>query len=251
MRPWSWLAPCVFVSVLGTSHVAVAADGPEPATEEAKQKAQEHFSKAKDLYQDGNYVAAKKELEAAHKLDPTAKDLLYNLGIVCEKMQEYDDAIAHFRDYQKLEDLSPGEKEKAETILRRIEGAKKANPPKKVESPRVIVKTVEVPVDRTPSRGRVDGLTIAAGGLTIAAAVTGTVFGVLALSAHPANGTATGADYPYARLQDDTDRAKTFALVSDIGFGVAIAGAVATAILFFARTKDAPKKAFAPLQVKF
>jgi tetratricopeptide (TPR) repeat protein len=238
--------------VLGTSRVASAQETPPPvATEDAKQKAQEHFAKAKELYQDGNYAAAKKELEAAHALDPTAKDLLYNLGIVCEKMQEYDDAITHFREYQKLEDLSAAEKEKAETILRRIEGAKKSAPPKKSDSPRIIVKTVEVPVDRTPSRGRVDGLTVAAAGLTVAAVVTGTVFGVMALGAQPANGTTTSAAYPHSQLQEDTDRAKTFALVSDVGFGVAIAGAVATAILFFARTKDAPKKAFAPLQVKF
>lgn len=208
--------------------------------EAEKQLAQQHFVDAKKLYQEGRYPEAKAELLEARRHDAEAKDLVFNLGIVTEKMQDYDEAIEHFREYQKL-DVSAEESQRAEAIIRRIEGAR-ANRKDNTQVVRV-VERVEVPVAAPPSRGRIDGWTVGGLGLTGAALATGAVFGVLALGAKPSDSMVAGDTMPYARIHDDNDRAQRFGLVSDIGFGVAIVAAATTAVLYFARTKPQSRSA--------
>jgi hypothetical protein len=217
-----------------------------PSKEQAA--AQQHFQRAKDLYQEGSYAQAVTELEAARALDPKAKDLVFNLGIVHEKLQKYDDAIADFRLYVDMDGVTPAERQKAESIIKRIEGAKR-------EASAVPSATAEQgapgtgggtppppPPEAEPRHGRIDAATIGAASVSVVGLGVGATFGILALSTRP-RGFVTGRDGTYDDLVAKTDDAHTFAIVSDVGFAVGAVALIATAWLFLSRTKDPAKTA--------
>ena len=204
-----------------------------PTSPEAQQKAEEHYKKARELYQSGSYREAASELEAARALDPNAKDLVFNLGVVSEKLGRIDDALRYFRLYVQMEGVTPQEKQKAEAAVRRLEGAKREiTPPPTTPEPK-------------PEHGRVDAATIVAASLAVIGIGVGAGFGIKALVDKPKSnyvtGSGAGADGTNADLVDAKDRAHTEAIVSDVGFGVGVAAAAVAAYLYFARTKPTPR----------
>lgn len=218
------------------------------ASAEDQKKAQEHFTKARDLYSSGRYGDALGELQIARGLDPKAKDLVMNLGIVNEKLQKYDDAIASFKTFLEMDDITPAEKARAENFIKRIEGAKREqaarNPPPNPSASTSVApppsSTVSSRPPPEPESGRVDGFTIGAGviaGLGVAAGVT---FGAMALAKRP-NGFTTGTDGTYEDLQSKTDSAHTMAIVADISLGVGIVAGIAALYLYFGRPKEPSK----------
>jgi tetratricopeptide (TPR) repeat protein len=206
----------------------------EPLTED-QQKAQQHFQRAKDLYAAGNYREAVGELEAARALDPKAKDLVFNLGIVSEKLAKFDEAIAYFRQYIEMEGVTSAEKQKAESIIKRIEGAKTQVPTTPTASASSTTGPTQPPPE--PKRGRVDGLTIAAAAVAVVGLGVGVGFGIRALSTRP-SGFVTGRDGTFDDLKSRTDDAHTSAIISDVGFTVGVVAAIAATYLFFGRYKD-------------
>ncbi len=52
------------------------------------------------------------ELDAARALDPKAKDLVFNLGVVHEKLGDIDEALRYARLYSQM-DLEPAERARA------------------------------------------------------------------------------------------------------------------------------------------
>ena len=206
----------------------------EPKTKE-QLEAQQHFQRAKDLYQTGAYREAIAELEQARGLDPKAKDLVFNLGIVHEKLGKFDEAITFFRQYMEMESVSGAERAKAENIIKRIEGAKREVP---VVPAKGTSEQSPAPArDAETRNGRIDVATITAGSIAIVGLGVGATFGILALSSKP-SGFVTGRDGTYDTLQSKTSDAHTQAVVSDVGFGVGIAAAVVTAYLYFGRPKE-------------
>jgi tetratricopeptide (TPR) repeat protein len=193
--------------------------------------AQAHFLKAKELYNGGDYAAAKTELEKAHELDPTAKELLYNLSIISEKMQDYDAAMGYLHKVAALPDTPPEERETIETSIGRLDGAKKSQ---KKSEPTVIVKTVTVkePARTEPSPGLTLPV-IVTGSLTLAALGVGITTGILALSTKPNAGAITSSAYPYSSWRADQDRAQSFALISDVSVAAFAGGAIVTGILYW------------------
>jgi hypothetical protein len=215
-----------------------------PPLTEDQQKAQQHFQKAKELYAAGSYREAIGELEAARALDPKAKDLVFNLGIVNEKLGKYDEAIVAFRQYMEMDGVTNAEKQKAESVIKRIEGAKREVPVAPSASASATPPPKAQPKEDPPN-GRVDALTIGAGAAAVVGIGVGVGFGIRALSTRP-NNFVTGRDGSFADLQSQTDTAHTSAIVSDIGFAVGIVGAVAAVYLYFSRTKDPDATAIAP-----
>jgi tetratricopeptide (TPR) repeat protein len=112
------IAGCI--AVAGLPRVALAQD----TTAGNVAAARKHFEKARTCYQQGAYREAVAELEAAHQLDPTAKDLVFNLGVVHEKLADIDEALKWFRLYTTM-DLAAPERDRADAYIRRIEGAKR------------------------------------------------------------------------------------------------------------------------------
>jgi hypothetical protein len=242
----------LLIGVLALGLPATALAQPKPAAQapaaesltEDQAKAQQHFQHAKELYQAGSYREAVEELESARALDPKAKDLVFNLGIVHEKLGKFDEAIADFQTYLEMDGVTPAERQKAESIIKRIEGAKRevhaTTPTPASSTPHEATEPTPPAGDRPadkPAHGRIDAATIAAASVAVVGLGVGTAFGVRALSMRPSN-FVTGRDGTYQDLKTQTDDAHTSAIVADVGFGVGIVGAVVATWLFFGRTKD-------------
>lgn len=214
---------------------AAMADETSPANVAA---ARRHFEKARAFYAQGSYREAIGELEAAHTLDPNAKDLVFNLGVVHEKLGDIDDALKWFRLYTTM-NLTPPERDRADAYVHRLEGAKK-----EVEDKQAAAEAeahVPVPPPPPPPRirtapGRIDALTVGAASVAVAGLGFGVVLAVKAEEDRPPSPFITGRNGTYADLVDRQANAHREAIMADIGFGVATAAAAATAVLFFTRT---------------
>ncbi len=204
---------------------------------DAAARAREHFQKARDLYGAGAYKAAIVELEAARGLDPTAKDLVFNLGVVNEKLGQIEDALKYFKLYAQM-DLSPAERARGDAYIKRLSGAKR-----EVTAAPTATATVAPPPPPPPpeppppSRGRIDAATVAAGAAAVAGIGVGIVFGLKALADSPKSNFVTGPDGTYGDLQNQTSASHREATLADIGFGVGVAATLLTAYLYFGRTK--------------
>ena len=127
-----FLPALCFLGVFSTSQDTLAQTSPRSTTSstastEAAEQAQLHFKHARDLYQDGSYREAFGELEAAHALDPQAKDLVFNLSLVAEKLGRIDEALRYMRVYGDM-NLEAAERARAESSIRRLEGARRETP---------------------------------------------------------------------------------------------------------------------------
>jgi tetratricopeptide (TPR) repeat protein len=235
--------------VLGLALVTVGADGraagqasaaassPAVGTPEAIAAARAHFTRGRDLYQTGAYREAIVELDAARALDPKAKDLVFNLAVVHEKLGEIDDALHYARIYGGM-DLEPAERARAESYIKRLEGAKNEVLARRAQEAAASPPTPPPPVAE-PKRGRIDVITVVAAAVAVGAAGAGTVLGIKALGDQPSNFVTGENGATIASEQSQQDKAHTEAVAADVCFGLAGAAAVAAAVLYFARYRDA------------
>jgi tetratricopeptide (TPR) repeat protein len=237
-----WVA--IVLAPLVVNQVA-RADGKRP-TPEAVKAAQNHMTKARALYEAGNYPDAIAELETARALDPYAKDLVFNLGIVHEKALHIDEALHFYKLYLEM-DIEPAERARAESIIKRLEGARVHVTPTATATTTAPPATTII-VNGSPPHGRVDGLTVTSGVLALAGFGVGIGFGVSALGARPPANYVTGgpndpgANGTYAQLKSMVDQANTLAIIADIGFLTGIVFTGVTLGLYFGRTKSADSR---------
>jgi tetratricopeptide (TPR) repeat protein len=218
---------------------------PEVGTSEAIEAARAHFTKGRALYQAGSYREAIVELDAARALDPKAKDLVFNLGVVHEKLGDIDEALRYVRLYSQM-DLEPAERARAESYITRLEGAKSEVLARKAAEARQAAAAAHGPeAANARVRGRLDVATVVVGVGALAAAATGGVFGIKAVVDKPTN-FVTGKDGTLADLQHLESTAHTEAVVSDACFVGAVAGAVAATVLYFGRYRDVVPSASKP-----
>lgn len=238
---------------------ASAAPAGSGVTSSAHQGAMKAYAEARVLYQRGQYREAVKRLEEARVLDPTAKELVYNLALVHEKLGELDDALRYTKMYAAIE-TDPGERERAEKTVERLEGARKDLAAKKepvVEAPPqapLVVPSAAPPPPPPPARrGRLDAWTIGAAGVSVVGLGAGTFFGISALSQSPNDPTTSRGGSSVQSLRDDASSAHGKAIVADVGFGIAVVAGAAAAILYFTRTEPAGQTALSPrgLEVSF
>lgn len=220
--------------------------------------ARRHYDKARAFYEQGAYRDAIGELDAAHTLDPNAKDLVFNLGVVHEKLGDIDDALTWFRLYSTM-NLTPQESDRAEAYLRRLEGVKKQreqeNPRRAAVAPSTEGAVVPAaagasaaPAEASPSaaRGprrspsRFDAPTVTAGGIAAVGLIVGATLGVKALVDKPGSDFVTGRDGSYDDLTRQVDQAHGEAVAADVAFGVAAAAGLAFAYLYWLRPHPHP-----------
>ncbi|HEY2515034.1 MAG TPA: tetratricopeptide repeat protein, partial [Polyangiaceae bacterium] len=207
-----------------------AAFGAEPAktpSAEAAAEAHQHADRAHELYGQGAYRESIAELEAALKLDPNGKGLVFNLGVVHEKLGDIDDALRYFQRYE-LMDLDAAERAKADAYVKRLQGARKEVEKTPEATPAPPPPPPPPPPQRAPeppAHGKIDGWTVGAGVLALGGYAVGTIFGVEALRDKPKSGTMTTGTLGYQHLQSAVDTAHREAIVSDVAFATA---AVAT-----------------------
>ncbi len=213
------------------------ADGPSKTSPEAAAAAKQHFAHARELYQQGAYREAIGELDAALALDPSAKDLVFNLGVVHEKLGDIEDALKYFQQYETM-DLDTQERAKADAYVKRLQGARH-----EVEKPPETVVVAPAPAPAPPpppQHGRIDAFTITAASLAVAGYGVGVFFGLRALSERPKAGFVTGRDGSYDQLQFDANRAHHAAVISDVAFVAGVAATGVAAYLYFGRTRPSP-----------
>ncbi len=229
----------------GGASSAEAKTPPAPGSPEASRLARVHFKRALERYRKGAYREAIQELDQAIQLDPKSKDLVYNRGLVYEKLGRIDDAISEFEHYLRMEH-DPEERERAKAILRRLNGARKeieSPPPTKPGASEASASGGEPSssgstagsTTGTAHRGRLDGWVYVAGGVAIAAAVVGSIFGFRALSTEPGVDQSTSGSRTYSRMQDDQQTAHSYAVVADASFAVGILSGAAAGALYFLR----------------
>lgn len=213
--------------------------------------ARQHFEKARADYEQGAYREAIAELEAAHALDPNAKDLVFNLGVVHEKLADIDDALKWFRLYTTMS-LTSQERDRADAYIRRLEGAKTELEQKQAAAQAAQLREVQgsssartatAPPPAPPRRGRIDAATIVTASVSGAALAFGVVMAVKAKSDQPPNPFVTPQDGTYTDMTSRVHTAHDEAVLADVGFGVSLAAGIAAAYLYFGRTRAAP---FAP-----
>ncbi|MBI5536374.1 MAG: tetratricopeptide repeat protein [Deltaproteobacteria bacterium] len=234
------------VAMCGRTGSARAGSGPESqviATVSPAKKAQAkaRFTKAKGLYKAGKYRAAIEELEEALKLDPEGADLVYNLGVIHEKLTEVETAIIYYKQYIGMIP-DEAEKERVREIIKRLQGARKEivvpQPSASAAPERTAEPPAKEPAEPPKKKGRFDGLVIATGVVAGVGLVTGAVFGMKAMGDRIQGTPSTNGGVTYEDLQNKADRARQEALIADIGFGVAVVAGVAGALLYF--TREAP-----------
>jgi tetratricopeptide (TPR) repeat protein len=256
------LVGCIAAAALPSLGLADEA-GPAAVAE-----ARKHFDKARAYYGQGAYREAVSELEKAHALDPNAKELVFNLGVVHEKLADIDEALNWFRRYTTM-DLAPQERDRADAYIRRLEGSKReveeklaaqqqppAEPapsppeamtqqaPAKTWPPRPSVVLRPQPPSLPPAppsmppNGRIDALTVSAASVSAVALALGAVFAVKAEANQPTTRFVTGVDGTYWELAHRVDVAWHWANAADVAFGVALVSGIATAYLYFERPRS-------------
>jgi tetratricopeptide (TPR) repeat protein len=229
------------------------ASGSHPAKAEGETNAanvaaaRRHYERARADYTQGAYREAVAELEAAHALDPNAKDLVFNLAVVREKLADIDEALKWFHLYATM-DLTDDERERAEAYIRRLEGAKREldekararaapAPAPEPASSQAAPAPKEAPPQHEAPAGRIDAATLGAAGLAGVAFLVGVTLGVKAELDRPSSTFVTGRDGSYQNLVDRAEGAHREAVFADVGFAVSIAAASAAVILYFARPR--------------
>lgn len=206
----------------------------DPSTEAAR-----HFEAALEHYRTGKYRDALGELEEAYSLDPTGKDLVYNLAVVSEKLGRFDDAIHYLTRYLELE-TDPKELERTRDVIRRLEGARAELAPRSSAPP---APPCPAPAQTpAPPPGKLDEWVYATAGLSVAALLVGTVFGVRAIARDP-RGESTGEGVSIDDLESRVSEAEDLATVADIAFAVGLLSGSGAVLLYFGRTPDAPRHA--------
>jgi tetratricopeptide (TPR) repeat protein len=242
----AWAVSLILLGCLSLSRPVLAQQEPEPPAQgsaAAIEEAKVHFERALAAYREGSYEVAIAELERALELDPNGKDLVYNLGLVYEKLGDVDRAIAQFERYLQME-TDTSEAERAHVILRRLEGARAEVERKRAEqaasTPSAAVREPAPAPASEPQheRGRLDAWVFAASGVALAATLVGAVFGVRAVAMRPSDDESTGAGTSAADLEQRASDAHALAIVADVAFGVALASAGAGVALYFLREPE-------------
>jgi tetratricopeptide (TPR) repeat protein len=201
--------------------------------------ARRHFDSALEHYRSGDYEQAATQLRLALELDPDGRDLVYNLGLVYEKLGQVDQAIEQFERLLELE-RDPAEIRRVLQALRRLRDARAARVGQPARQPKC-------PRPRPPPRppeaawtSRVGGWTIAAGSAAVVATVAAVVLGVTALLVHPGSEPETSPGTSVDRLQTRADVAHSMAVAADISFAVGFASAATALALQVASEPAAP-----------
>ena len=240
LAAWSSLAP-------SAAHAQVS----------SAERAHAHFEAAHSYFDDGNYEAAAPEFQRAYDLSHEPA-ILYNLALVHERLGNLQLARDNLRAFL---DAVPGaeNRESLEAKLRNFEarlarvGGGAARPATGADRPATGADRPAEPTASTPARADVTadttpspeaGVPVIAIASFIAAGaglLTLAVFGPLALSEYNAVEDRCGARV--ACLDGDLDTTHTFALVADVGLGVALVGSVMGVLSLLLSGGDAERAA--------
>lgn len=191
----------------------------------------ELHDEALSLYARGEYESARAKLLEALGLDPEAKLLHYNLGLVAEKMGDLDNALKHYRDCLNME-TDRRERVALARIVKRIEGARLRVPKRYSEAGE---EASAGDADATDPGSSTSDLRVASywtGGAAVAGVVAGGMLAGFAHAADPGRRPETSVATPVDTFQSQAEHAHHLGLGADVAFGVAGAAMTTSVILF-------------------
>lgn len=208
---------------------ASAQDGSEDAAlDPDEDRARRHFDSGAAYYESGDYEDALREWQRAYELSGRPA-LLYNLYLAYQGLADLDNALVHLERFLgEVEEIA-----NRSALERRLEHLRRrvAERSSEAEPPQASGEASEIDPAPPPSRADNDDLNVGAVvGFSVAGVglVGALVFGIMTviedgnLADAPCSPEAGGAG-----CGDDTLAAlSAFALVTDVSFGVALAGAV-------------------------
>jgi tetratricopeptide (TPR) repeat protein len=194
------------------------------------------------LYAEGRYRAAIDRLEAALRIDPEGRELVYNLALIHEKLADLKDAIGYYRKYLQMEpDLRT--KARIQDVLRRLEGAEKEADAVPSPTTAPFRFSMVTPPPLRPVRPWV----VATGSVAGAAFLTGVICGFSALAKNPGPNARTGDGVTIGELQGAAHVAHVEAVAADVSLLVAAVAAGTAMFLYFSMPRRVPAGALAAL----
>ena len=223
--------------------------GGPPTTQAREAQAKRLHDEARALYDDGEYRKAIAKLEQALELDPEGKELVYNLGLIHEKLAEPEEAERWFRRYLEMEP-DTALRERTQRALKRIEGVKRDRAAARASAAASLPAATApppapapAPAPAPPSSTRPVGHWVwISGGVAVSALIVGNAFAISAVSKSPGDDARTGNGVGVADLQADADSAHSRAVIADVSFVVALLAGAASAYLYLS-TPPVPRAA--------
>lgn len=234
-------ACALWLALAASPALAQSVGDPEPPEDPAAAEAQMRYQRGRELYQEGRYGEAVGELERALALDPDEPVLLYNLSLVHEKLDHFDEAIGYMQRY--LDSGVEGEERaRVEASIRRLEGARRHATP---DTPRVVQIRVPLPPPRRPPPppfGRADALFYVTAGVAVVALATTAVTGAMALSEQTeVDRFYVGEDGTMSDRSAHVLNANDLALAADVALAAGCVAAL-TATLLYALRRGEPER---------
>ena len=221
------------VLALASAHLPAVAHAQEVSTDSADARARRHFEAGTAYYDVGDYESALRELRRAYDISHRAA-LLYNLYLTNERLGQFEDAARDLERYLAEETEVPNRSALEQRLERLRERAADVAPAEITADPTVT--PVAGPSERVapPSSDAplltITGFSVAGVGLVAAAIFSGlTLAEDGRLSALPCAGARSCPESEVGTLN-------TMALVSDISWGVSLAGAIVGTVFLFVPT---------------
>lgn len=205
------------------------------------------------LYEHGRYRDAIARLEAARELDPKAKDLVYNLAVIHEKLGDLDDAIDLYRRALAMEN-DPRGQDRFRAILRRLEGVRREAAPARDGAgagPGGATFAAAPPPPPAAARPPASRWVIASASVAGGTLVLGTIFGVSAMAQNPGPEARTGAGVTIGELKADAAAAHRSAVLADVSFAISAASAATALLLYFVAPRAAVSAGHAGPRITF
>jgi hypothetical protein len=217
--------------------------------DEAVPEALALYQLGEQAYDQGRYEEAVEYLIRARALDPRAPELLYNIALVYEKMNDFDQALSYLEQYLDST-VNANEAARVERMMARLRGAREhatqvspARPPVAHPPAQATVSLTHRPSPRVVRRGgRTDGWFWGFFASSLVVAAGAAAMGALALIWEGrANDFVLGRDGGQQEHHGLARGADNFALTTDVLVGTASATALTAFLLFVLRDRAVPE----------
>jgi tetratricopeptide (TPR) repeat protein len=202
---------------------------PQPPPDKPRSvRALELHDEARHLYTKGKYDEAVVKLREAVELDPEAKILFYNLGLIEEKRGDLPAAISNYRRCLELE-TGEDERVKIAHIIKRLEGAKHYTAFEEADAGRSKPAPAQQPA--AGDDGGISSWVWVSGGVALVSFGVAAVLASQASARDPGDEAITGDDVTVQSLRDDASAAHSLAIGADVFLAVGVAATAATVVL--------------------
>lgn len=248
MNGSSWLlALCFHVMVGGAIVVGGAVlASPVSAQQSSDEQARLHYQVAASYYEQADYESALREFQSAYRLSQRAQ-LFYNISLCYQQMDDLDEAISYLERYlnevTEIENRPSLEQRLANLRTRRDQRQAQATTDTTTDTTTAVV----TPPPRTGGDSTnipaIVGFSIAGVGLIAGAIFTGLLF------AEDSRVSSLPCGMSRTCSPSDVGSLDTFALVSDISWGVSLAGAIVGTVFLFVPTGSSASADTASLRI--